>query len=257
MFLAGSSGRSVTNKNALVRQLVMTSPSEISTSNPHLWGDDSAWKSPPPGSGWGDNKAVASIPTSPDVMSEPFSEQPKLELAKIEAAEEIWQKKQNNIMSGTPWRPGWNSLPRESPRYARGDFSDLEWEWAGAENRDPSLDELPDEVWGPVQLHRCLPGARKQHCPPPTFTGAQLQERKDRVTKQLDSLESHALSLIQEREKVAARVVALEREIEDCRSKSNDLNDQVQVIDEAKKKVREILQDLTDLELIGLCFRQS
>ncbi|KAL0572554.1 hypothetical protein V5O48_009411 [Marasmius crinis-equi] len=238
----------------------MANPNNNSDSN--TWGGASEWKSPLPGSGWGDLKSPEAQPLNtlalPPASVSVLPPDPKD--AKIIAAEETWNRyyqKQPSSLAAIPWRPHWDSLTRDPPRYCRGDMTEVEWSWNGAEDRDTTLDNLPDEDWGPTQLHRCLPTARKQGCPPPTFTGAQVMERLRRVAKEFEALEVEVEKVHRERKELEERAQEFDRKAQECRSRSLDLEEKVGALDSSKRRVNEIMQDLKDLQAIGLCFARA
>ncbi|KAL0578048.1 hypothetical protein V5O48_003954 [Marasmius crinis-equi] len=234
------------------------------TSNNNNWGNSDTWQTPPASNtGWGDLKpqeaATASNAPALPPPSVPASS-PDSKNAKIAAAEEAWTnyyQRQPASLVAIPWRPRWDSLTRDPPRYSRGDMMDIDWSWNGSPDRDTILDGLPNEVWGPTQLHRCLPTARKQDCPPPTFTGAQVMDRLRGVEEEFAAIDVELEKAHRERRELEERAQELDREATECWNKSRSLDEKVEGLDSKRRLVNEVMQDLKDLQAIGLCFARA
>ncbi|KAK1216232.1 hypothetical protein PQX77_021146 [Marasmius sp. AFHP31] len=158
---------------------------------------------------------------------------------------------------GFPWRGGYRSTSHQVLKYIRRDFRDLGWTWSGTPGRDTSLDDLADRKWVAAQIFRCLPLARKHKTPPPTFTGPQVQER-------ISLIESDLVKVLEKRDiqkleihRLERRRVELEGLLATVKNELSELRELSYSCEDHENELKKSLEDLNDLELIALAWREG
>ncbi|KAL0567629.1 hypothetical protein V5O48_014362 [Marasmius crinis-equi] len=170
--------------------------------------------------------------------------------------EEVWEKGSDSMIwgFGFPWRCGYRATSYQVLKYIRKDFRTMLWQWTGIPNRDTSLDLLPDNKWAATQIYRCLPAARKHRTPPPTFTGDQVQTRLATVQKELDTVIAARAEMKKKRHEFHRETVRLDWLLATVKQQDQEARDDEHAPEQQETRLKEILYDLNDLEMIGLAW---
>ncbi|KAL0563976.1 hypothetical protein V5O48_018080 [Marasmius crinis-equi] len=193
-------------------------------------------------------------------------------------------KEAQNVASGygRPWRDGWGAGGRRVLKYIRRDLNETGWcyedereipkkeEGTGEKaeddeeegdspqsQRDTSLDDLDNVQWTAAQLFRCLPAARNRAAPAPTFTRSQVTSRIQHSQACLASSKEKQRAADQKKLELQKRKRELKAEIQELSNGIYEASDEYSHAHNKERDERDILEDLRDLELIGLAWARD